>query len=229
MKRVVIFILAFALVGCAGRANKSESSNSSTVNEQEVVADATDKNEQNDVPLKVHPELLGSLDVAAYKQYGITGIECGPEGIFVVNSHELIKVAEGEDTDVGLNFLRFYNWEEPMWYKNNYIRAIRLYMDALSIGAIENGELAKYKDLFSGKFVLINIDDFMAGGAFVHFAFVENPKVVFDCWVYSFVEEEPLRVSGYEVRQIGISDENASITKELIAKELQINPYQQLW
>ena len=42
--------------------------------------------------------------------------------------------------------VRFYNWEEKDWLDNNYVRAVRIYLDAFRLGEM-SAEYIKHEEM----------------------------------------------------------------------------------
>ena len=106
-----------------------------------------------------------------------------------------------------LNDIRFDGWESEDWLDNDYIRALREYLDDYSKGKIINQELDPYKKHIKGKFIIADIEPYMLGGAFIRIIFLDLPSRIFESWVYSGVNEEKEEVAGYEVRGVHLDKE----------------------
>ena len=146
-------------------------------------------------------------------------------------------VSDGQEPEVvgdadnkrTLNEIRFESWIEKDWYDNDYFRALRNYLDAVSRGEVECGELAIYNSVLNGKFVVARSSRFMGGGLFVSFIFLDKPDVIFWAWVYSFVDESSETVCGYEVRRVWVKEKNVGMTKEEILSIIRYQPENKLW
>ena len=113
---------------------------------------------------------------------------------------------------------------------NDYIRTLRAYLDEYNSGKVEDPGLEPYKDMIKGKFVIYDINPYLLGGAFIRITFLDAPDRVFDCWVYSNVDEENEVVESYELRSIMIEeDENTEMSKEEILHIVKMDPDIKLW
>ena len=128
-----------------------------------------------------------------------------------------------------LNDIRFDGWTKKEWADNEYIRAVRRYIDAYNKGEIENPDLDKYKDYMQGKFIIADISPCMWGGAFIYFSFYDYPDKVFAAMVYSDVDEKTRVVSNYECRSLTYEDLDLKITQEEIRQFLKECPEQKMW
>lgn len=129
------------------------------------------------------------------------------------------------------NDIRFKDWGEKEWLDNGYIRELRNFFDTYYNGDIDDEQyegLAPYKSLMKSKFAVLYIEPFPGGGAFIDIVFLDNPRIVFKSWVYSFITEETL-VEGYEVRHCERYDEEIDLTKEEILKIIEEKPLNKLW
>ena len=129
------------------------------------------------------------------------------------------------------NDIRFKDWGEKEWLDNGYIRELRNFFDTYYNGDIEDEEyegLAPYKNLMKSKFAVLHIEPFWGGGAIMDIVFLDNPRIVFGAWVYSFISEET-GVDGYEVRHCKRYDEEIDLTKEKILKIIEEKPLNKLW
>ena len=129
------------------------------------------------------------------------------------------------------NDIRFKDWGEKEWLDNGYIRELRNFFDTYYNGDIDDEQyegLVPYKNLMNSKFAVLYIEPFMGGGAFIDIVFLDNPRIVFKSWVYSFITEEIL-VDGYEVRHCERYDEEIDLTKEEILKIIEEKPLNKLW
>lgn len=62
-------------------------------------------------------------------------------------TNEITELEATEDgTRETLNDIRFDGWTKKEWAYNDYIRAVRKYIDAYNKGEIENPDLDEYKD-----------------------------------------------------------------------------------
>lgn len=128
-----------------------------------------------------------------------------------------------------LNDIRFEGWKEQDWLDNEYIRALRKYIDAYNKGEIEDSSLNPYRENIKSKFVVYNIEPYLLGGLFISIVFLDMPEIVFDSWVYSNVDEIKEAVTGYEVHGISINKEKSAFTKENIIQIIEEHPENKLW
>lgn len=140
-----------------------------------------------------------------------------------------------EELDAELNYkplndIRFGGWSDADWLDNDYFRHLRKYVDQWLAGEVECADLEKYREkIGDSKFVIINSEPFVWGGLFIYFAFVETPNLVFQVNVYSDVDEEKEVVTGYSVREIKLSDDEAPFTKEHILNVIKEHPENKMW
>ena len=133
------------------------------------------------------------------------------------------------DFTPSLNDIRFSGWTEEDWWDNDYIKALRAYLDEFQAGRIEDEELAPYKDKINCQFVVGYIGKFLGGGAFIDIIFLDLPNRVFSSWVYSYVDGETNVITGYEVRSVTIQEELIEISKEEILNDVKEDPNLKLW
>ena len=171
-------------------------------------------------------ERLAKIDVKQFCEYGLTHIESLDP--FVVRSNEKLVLQDPETINKDLNSIRFEGWGEKEWLDNNYIRAVRLYLDAFNLGVVENADIEPQRANMKGKFLIYAIEPFLIGGADVRIVFVDNPSLLLSVWVYSFVEYDPVCISGYDVRGVTIR-ESVGLTSEEVAQYLIENPGVKLW
>jgi hypothetical protein len=171
-------------------------------------------------------ERLAKIDVKQFCEYGLTHIESLDP--FVVRSNEKLVLQDPETINKDLNSIRFENWGEKEWLDNNYIRAVRLYLDAFNLGVVENADIEPQRANMKGKFLIYAIEPFLVGGADVHIVFVDNPSLLLSVWVYSFVEYDPVSITGYDVRGVTIRG-SVGLTSEEVAQYLIENPSVKLW
>lgn len=133
------------------------------------------------------------------------------------------------DFTPSLNDIRFSGWTEEDWCDNDYIKALRVYLDEFQAGRIEDEELAPYKDKINCQFVVGYIGQFLGGGAFIDIIFLDLPNRVFSSWVYSYVDEETNVITGYEVRSVTINEELIENIREEILNVVKENPKFKLW
>lgn len=234
--KLLILMTALVLAGCAGKTRTNNTQNtesSATENTAEVEPLTAEQLAEGVITsefgiVTASSELLAKIDVARYRQYGLTKIETLDP--FVVLSNEKIILKDPETANDGLNGIRFENWGDKEWLNNNYIRSVRLYIDAYNLGLVKDEELDKHKAALKGKFCICSIEPFMGGGAWMHIAFVDDTSFSLRFWVYSFVNEDnPIAIEGYDVRGSDLVDEPLGITPEEIKDILKQNPHNQLW
>lgn len=226
--KLLIFIAALVFAGCAGktRTNNTQTAEPSAV-ESTIAADSTALAEEfRELGYEVaDPKLLAKIDVVRYRKYGLTKIDAIDP--FVVGSNEKIVLKDPESANDGLNGIRFEEWGDKEWLNNNYIRSVRLYLDAYVLGLVKDEALDKHKSAMNGKFCICSIEPYVYGGAWVHIAFVDDTSFLLRFWVYSFVTDNT--ISGYEVRSADLIDEPLGLTTEEIKEILKQNPHNQLW
>ena len=229
--KLLILMTALALAGCAGKTRTNNTQNTeSSATESTIAADSTALAEEfRELGYEVgDPKLLATVDVSRYRQYGLTKIDAIDP--FVVGSNEKIVLKDPETANDGLNGIRFEEWGDKEWLNNNYIRSVRLYLDAYNLGLVKDEALDKHKAALKGKFCICSIEPFMGGGAWMHIAFVDDTSFSLRFWVYSFVNEsDPAAIEGYDVRGSDLVDEPLGITPEEIKDILKENPHNQLW
>ena len=128
-----------------------------------------------------------------------------------------------------LNDIRFANFTDKDWLDNEYIRTLRVYIDAFVNGKVKDDELELYKSDVKGKFVIANVEPFLLGGLFIQIIFIDNPEKVFTAWVYSDVDEDAEKVVGYTVRRISLDERKNELSKEQIFQEMKEHPELKLW
>ena len=158
-------------------------------------------------------------------------IACGPSkklnnGNSTPNSCE---VADDTPKGVALNDIRFAGWGKNEWADNDYIRAVRKYIDAYNSGEIKNSDLDEHKKYIQGKFAIADIQPYIAGGALIYIIFYDNPEQTFSAHVYSDVDEKTKAVSNYECRGLKNENMNLEFSQEDIIQFLKDCPEQRLW
>lgn len=149
------------------------------------------------------------------------------------NSLEIEDSAEVDDDGISmgksLNEIRFSNFEEKDWYDNEYIRALRRYVDDLSKGKVDDEDVLSYRNDVKGKFVVVYSEQSLGGGLYILIVFVDKPENIFRSWVYSFVDEGSETITGYEVRLFKLEKEKSPLTKEQLLEVIDKYPGQKLW
>ena len=140
-------------------------------------------------------------------------------------SNEADTIANGKS----LNDIRFANFTDKDWLDNEYIRILRVYIDALVSGKVKDDELEPYKSDIKGKFVIANVEPFLLGGLFIQIIFIDKPEKVFTAWVYSDVDEDAEKVVGYSVHRISLDERKNELSREQILQEMKEHPELKLW
>ena len=142
---------------------------------------------------------------------------------------ETMSEAANEGARETLNDVRFEGWTKKEWADNEYIRAVRRYIDDYNNGKIKDEYLDEYKQYIQGKFAIADIQPYLTGGALIYIIFYNNPKHTFSAHVYSDVDEMTRGVSNYECR--GLKNENLDLkfSQEDIRQFLKECPEHRLW
>lgn len=129
-----------------------------------------------------------------------------------------------------LNDIRFGDWTEKDWYDNEYIRCLRKYLDNYLRGKEEIDEdIETYKKSFSSKFVILDENPYLLGGLLFHFCFIDYPDVIFVSNVYSDVDIESEKVTGYMVKSLRVDDTESGLKKDELLKLIKEHPEHKLW
>jgi hypothetical protein len=147
---------------------------------------------------------------------------------FVTNNDTISETCYDEARET-LNDIRFDGWTKKEWADNEYIRAVRRYIDDYNSGKIKDEYLDEYKQCIQGKFVIADIQPYLIGGALIYIIFYDNPKHTFSAHVYSDVDEKTRGVSNYECR--GLRNENLDLkfSQEDIRQFLKECPEHKMW
>ena len=148
------------------------------------------------------------------------------------NDNDSCALAENDSRsdEKSLNDIRFSNFKDKDWIDNDYIRALREYIDAYKRGKVKDDALNKYRDHIQGKFVIGHTEPFLLGGLFIEFIFVDNPEKIFSVWVYSEVDEQKKSITSYSVRGIQLEDQSSDFTsKQQILQTLKDHPEYKMW
>lgn len=78
------------------------------------------------------------------------------------------------------------------------------------------------------KFAVLNIEPYIAGGAFITIVFLDNPQCVFESGVHSKVDDNN-RVSDYSAHGLKLVDTECPLTKEDILEIIKEHPENKLW
>lgn len=160
----------------------------------------------------------------------------GIESTIAVTSFdiEVAQLQKEKDDDVddisakSLNDIRFDGWTDEDWLDNDYIRALRKHIDAYCRGEIKSPDLDQYKSIMQSKFVVLNIEPFIAGGTFITIVFLDNPRCVYNSWVYSEVNSNN-QVVDYVAKGLRLVDTEYPMTKEEILEIIKEHPEHRLW
>lgn len=237
--KLLILMTALVLAGFTSKTHANNQKNATpSATESVIKADSTSsatakplaegltKNEDGFI-VATH-DMLAKIDVARYRQYGLIAIETIDP--FVVTADEKITLKDPETANDGLNGIRFEEWSDKEWLNNNYIRSVRLYIDAYNLGLVKDEALDKHKAALKGKFCICSIEPFVYGGAWIHIAFVNDTSFSLRAWVYSFVDgNNPATISGYDVRSVELIDKPLGLTTEELQDALKQSPYNTLW
>jgi hypothetical protein len=128
-----------------------------------------------------------------------------------------------------LNDIRFAGSTSKEWADNDYIRAVRKFIDAYNNGEIEYPYLDEHKEYIQGKFVIADIVPSIIGGALIYIVFYDHPEQTFSAHVYSDVDEKTRTISNYDCR--GLTNENIDLglSQEDIMQFLKERPEHKLW
>ena len=160
----------------------------------------------------------------------------GIESTIAVTSFdiEVAQLQKEKDDDVddisakSLNDIRFDGWTDEDWLDNDYIRALRKHIDAYCRREIKSPDLDQYKSIMQSKFVVLNIEPFISGGTFITIVFLDNPRCVFNSWVYSEVNSNN-QVVDYVAKGLRLVDTEYPMTKEEILEIIKEHPEHRLW
>ena len=144
---------------------------------------------------------------------------------------EILQDSTSESNEAeSLNDIRFGNWTDEDWQDNDYFRTLRKYVDAYLQGKIKNKDLTSYQSILKSKFVIYNVEPFIAGGLFVSVVFLDDPNTIFDAWIYSDVNETTRKITNYQVKGLKArEDEHSEMTKEEIMAIIKEHPENKLW
>ena len=136
---------------------------------------------------------------------------------------------DGDEVNEGysksLNEIRFEGFTEYDWLNNDYIRALRSYLNEYADTVSDQAQ----RDLVRSKFVVGYAGEYMLGGMLVYFMFLDSPSDVYSCWVYSDVDEETETVTSYSVRAFKKEDWDSGYTREGLLQEVGENDNLRLW
>lgn len=147
----------------------------------------------------------------------------------ILAATDFTEAQESTEVQESLNDIRFKDWDGSKWLDNEYIRTLRKYLDDYSNGQGDNPELAPYRELLKGQFVILEIQPAIAGGTSIRIIFPDNPQHVFSSWIYSQVYTEKKAVTSYECRSVRKEEEPSELTKEEILQLVEEHPELKLW
>jgi len=151
------------------------------------------------------------------------------------NVTEELNVEEAQDSIVNvagrkcLNDIRFGKWTENDWYDNDYFRFLREFIDECYKGEAECEAFEPYKHVLTSKFAICDAKPFIGGGMFILFIFFDAPNVIFNTWIYSYVDEDTETVVDYDIRHVDINCDDSGFTKEEILSIIEEHPENKLW
>lgn len=140
---------------------------------------------------------------------------------------------ESQETCRSLNDIRFENFKGKDWVDNDYVRALRRFVNDYRRGKVvadtTRFEWIDKKEL-RGKFVILWVEPFLGGGLFLQIAFVDHPMDVYSAWVYSYVDEDREVITGYECRLFKKEEEKSGYkTKKQLLDKMKTIPEIKLW
>lgn len=144
---------------------------------------------------------------------------------------ELKAIIDSSSDSESLNEIRFGSWTEKDWYDNDYFRFLRKCIDNC-IKGIENDDtrqLQDYKSVIKGKFFIYDVEPYIGGGLFITFGFLNKPETAYHTVVYSDVDEDTGKITGYRLRGFKELEEASDITKEDILQITKEHPENKLW
>lgn len=136
---------------------------------------------------------------------------------------------DGDTLGKSLNEIRFADFKDEDWLENEYIRTLRRCLDAYGRGEVEYDGLAPYRDIVKGRFVVADVKEFIGGGLFIHFIFVDHPEYMFVTNVYSTVDTETRKVVRYSVKHFEVEENPYETTTEEILEIIKAHPELKLW
>ena len=146
-----------------------------------------------------------------------------------LQEEESEKGNESVNNDQSLNDIRFANFEAKDWLDNEYIRTLRRYLNDFQKRNIEDDILEPYRNETKGKFIIYNVQPYIGGGLLIHFVFIDHPENIFWAHVYSDVDVEAEKVTGYHVNNVDMEKEKNSATKEEMLQVIKEHPELKLW
>ena len=147
----------------------------------------------------------------------------------VIEIYNVIKDNIESTDDIPANEIRFGNWTDKDWYDNDYFRFLRKCIDDCLQG-IENDDtehLQEYKSFLQGQFFINHVEAFIGGGVFMYLAFLDNPEILYEAHVYSYVEGKT--VTDYNLRSFRKREETINATKESVIERMKEYPHLKLW
>lgn len=131
---------------------------------------------------------------------------------------------EGVYQEESLNDIRFADFDDDDWLDNEYIWALRHYLDDIDVSKIKDERLKPYRKVIKRQFVIARVEPALMGGLFIMFSFIDKPEGIFSTWVYSEVNEATREVSNYTVTGIKLEDVKNDMTKEEILNFMKDHP-----
>lgn len=131
---------------------------------------------------------------------------------------------DDESSLESLNDIRFADFDDDDWFDNEYIWALRHFLDDIDPDKIQDEGMKPYRNVIKGKFVIAEVEPALMGGLFIMFTFIDKPEDIFSTWVYSEVNEETGEISNYSVNGIKHEDFKSRMTKEQILKIVEERP-----
>lgn len=140
---------------------------------------------------------------------------------------------ESQETFRSLNDIRFENFKGKDWVDNDYVRALRRFINDYRRGKVV-ADTTRFewidKNELRGKFVILWVEPFLGGGLFLQIAFVDHPMDVYSAWVYSYVDEGREVITGYECRLFKKEEEKSGYkTKKQLLDKMKTIPEIKLW
>ena len=144
---------------------------------------------------------------------------------------EAIAIYTANPNNKSLNEIRFGHWTEKDWYDNDYFRFLRKCIDDCLKGVdSENTRpLQDYRTMINGRFFIYDAEPYIDGGLFITLGFLEQAEKVYRTVVYSDVDEDTEKITGYRLRGFRELEETSDITKEEILQIIKEHPENKLW
>lgn len=221
--KYIIVILAVLYTGCGQRANKIKTMSTEPLVTETTSVEADILDEQQ---TEIMMEEFSHAILSKYRKYGMLEVESTDP--LCIRTNELLDLKGLDLDDCGLNAMRFNNWSEEKWLDNNYIRSVRIYLDAYCAGIFKQVDLDKYKKTLQGNFVVYCIEPFLLGGVCINAIMMDNPTVIVSFWVYSSVSDD--KIISYDVHLLEVEQiEKTIYTKEELIRFTRENPIHKIW